>query len=62
MDNLEATVKLVGLDEKIKKELEKEDSPYARYIRAMAEHLGVPVEDVARSEPAIKYYLRFRSD
>jgi len=62
MNNKEAILKLVGLEEKIKKELEKKDSPYAKYILAMAEFTGLPVEVVAKSEPVIKYYLRFKSE
>jgi len=37
MNNIEAIAKLAGIEEKIKKELEKKDSPYAKYIFAMAE-------------------------
>ena len=62
MNNIEAIAKLAGIEEKIKKELEKKDSPYAKYILAMAEFLELPVEVVAKSEPVIKYYLRFKSD
>jgi len=62
MNNIEAIAKLAGIDEKIKKELEKKDSPYAKYVFAMAEFLELPVEAVAKSEPVIKYYLRFKSD
>ena len=62
MDNREVIAKLAGIEQKIKKELEKKDSPYAKYILAMAEFLELPVEVVAKSEPVIKYYLRFKSD
>ena len=62
IDNTTAIVKLAGIEEKIKKELEKKDSPYAKYVFAMAEFLELPVEVVAKSEPVIKYYLRFKSD
>ena len=62
IDNTTAIVKLAGIDEKIKKEPEKRDDPYTKYILAMAEFLELPVEVVAKSEPVIKYYLRFKSD
>ena len=60
IDNTTTIVKLAGIEQKIKKELEKKDSPYAKYILAMAEFLELPVEVVAKSEPVIKYYLRFK--
>ena len=60
MDNIEVIAKLSGIERKIKKELEKKDSPYAKYILAMAKFLELPVEVVAKSEPVIKYYLRFK--
>ena len=62
MGNIEVIAKLSGIERKINKELEKKDSPYAKYVFAMAEFLELPVEVVAKSKPVIKYYLRFKSD
>jgi len=60
IDNLKTIAKLVGVEEWIKKEVERKNSPYSKYASAMAKFLGTSVEKIAESEPMRKYYLRFR--
>jgi len=61
MANIEGIAEFAGIVEEIKKELEKKNSPYARYIYAMSEFLGERPEKIAHSAPVIRYYLRFKA-
>ena len=61
MANIEEIAEFAGIVEEIKKELERKNNPYAKYIYAMSKFLGVEPEKIVHSTPVIRFYLRFKS-